>query len=391
MTRQVICRAPGKLLIAGEYAVLTPDQPAIVAALDRYVTATATPAWQADIELITGLSDTPFLLYRDQDGRLPIPASTPCPPALTHLLPTLAAADELRAHFGAPPLPVRLNIRSELHDQGVKIGLGSSGAVTVATIDALTTFYRLNLAPELRLRLALLATAQADPHASGADVAASTWGGWIRYTATDRDRLRRTSAAHGVAATLRGDWPGLSLHPLPPPTSSLHVGWTGHPASTPAKVSRLQDTTWWNSAAHHQFCDRSARIVTALTDALHHGEDTALLSGIDAARRLLSHLDWQTCAGVFTPALVALCDAAKALGGAGKPSGAGGGDCGIALLPAHTNPDTLHRHWDLAGITPLVLATAPPTNVHASPSRRAGPVLASGLSASALPSTRTAS
>ena len=30
--------APGKLFIAGEYAVVTPGQPALIAAVNRYVT-----------------------------------------------------------------------------------------------------------------------------------------------------------------------------------------------------------------------------------------------------------------------------------------------------------------------------------------------------------------
>jgi phosphomevalonate kinase len=63
---------------------------------------------------------------------------------------------------------------------------------------------------------------------------------------------------------------------------------------------------------------------------------------------------------VFTPALRALVEHARAAGAAAKPSGAGGGDCGIALLPdgaAHTR-DWLHRRWSRAGVLPLPLKVA---------------------------------
>ncbi|MFE5853491.1 phosphomevalonate kinase [Streptomyces sp. NPDC056500] len=359
MSRQVICRAPGKLLIAGEYAVLTPGRPAIVAAIDRYVTVTTTPAWHADIEIVTELTGQPVMLRRDHRGQLPGPPGHPSLSSLPHLLAALTITEELRTHLGAPPLPVRLQVSSALHDHGAKIGLGSSGAVTVAAIHALTTFYGLDVTPETRLRLALMATAQADPRASGADVAASTWGGWIQYTAPDRDHLHHTRTEHGLAAALGAEWPGLSLRPLPSTPVPLHVGWTGRPASTTAKVGRLQDTAWWNSNAHQQFCTRSTRIVSAMADALHRGAQGELRNGINRARTLLALLDQQTSAHVFTPALTALCEAARTVGGAGKPSGAGGGDCGIALLPEDASPAALYQHWEHAGITPLVMGTAP--------------------------------
>ncbi|MGP3690391.1 phosphomevalonate kinase [Streptomyces sp. IBSNAI002] len=360
MARPVTCRAPGKLLVAGEYAVLTPGQPAIVAAVDRYVTVTAAPARHADIEVVTTLATAPLLLHRDTDGQLPDPTRTSRPRGLLHLLAAVSAVDALRAALGAPPLPVRLSVHSALHDQGVKIGLGSSGAVTVATVQALGGFFRLRLTPEVRLRLALLATAAADPHASGADVAASTWGGWIRYCAPERAALHRMRARHGVTAALFAEWPGLSLTPVPAPAGALHVGWTGSPASTTAKVRRLQDTEWWDSTAHRRFRTRSALIADALAHALRHGADTVPVRTIDAARRLLAGLDRQTSAGIFTPALTTLCHAAHVLGGAGKPSGAGGGDCGIAVLPPSADPGALHRAWTDAGICPLDLRTAPP-------------------------------
>ena len=36
--------APGKLFIAGEYAVVTPGQPALIAAVNRYLTVDLTPS-----------------------------------------------------------------------------------------------------------------------------------------------------------------------------------------------------------------------------------------------------------------------------------------------------------------------------------------------------------
>lgn len=53
--------------------------------------------------------------------------------------------------------------------------------------------------------------------------------------------------------------------------------------------------------------------------------------------------------------MTALCEAAESVGGAGKPSGAGGGDCGMALLDATAEEQIAHlrKGWAAAGVLPL--------------------------------------
>ncbi|QDY80395.1 phosphomevalonate kinase [Streptomyces qinzhouensis] len=383
--------APGKLLIAGEYAVLTPGRPALAMAVDRYVTVTAEPAREAEVELATDLVDHPVALYRGRDGlrpHQPRDAAQVRGP-LAHLVAVVETTDRLRAESGLGLVSVRLTVRSDLHENGTKLGLGSSGAVTVAAVHALTDFTGACLSAETRFRLALLATVTLDARTSGADLAAGTWGGWVRYSPPDRQALRRLLHRDGLLATLRACWPGLSLHALPPPsTVSPHAGWTGRPASTTAKVGDLQHSAWWQSDAHYRFCARSTRLVDELTNALDHDDPVAVRAAVDAARGLLLGLDQQTGLGIFTPALTALCDAAEAAGGAGKPSGAGGGDCGIAFLPTTGDPDDLHGRWAAAGITSLHLSAAPPQLP--SPPSRIGPRPDSTPPASAAPAPRTA-
>src|SRR5690606_6216463 len=104
-------------------------------------------------------------------------------------------------------------IVSELDDDsGRKYGLGSSGAVTVAVVAVLNEFYELQLTQEERCKLALLATIEISPRASGGDLAASTFGGWVRYVSPDRAALRRYRASHGVQAALASEdaWSGFS-------------------------------------------------------------------------------------------------------------------------------------------------------------------------------------
>jgi phosphomevalonate kinase len=148
---------------------------------------------------------------------------------------------------------------------------------------------------------------------------------------------------------------------LPPPAGlSLEVGWTGSPASTPDLVSGLHRRTWRGSPSHRDFLHTTDTFVSAAVTALEDGDGPGLLRQIRRARQELARLDDEVGLGIFTPELTALADAAEAVGGAAKPSGAGGGDCGIALLDADAPDDISHvrQRWAAAGVLPLPLSPA---------------------------------
>ncbi|MFI0977737.1 phosphomevalonate kinase [Streptomyces sp. NPDC021093] len=373
----VTAKAPGKLMIAGEYAVLTPGRPAIVAAVDRYVSVTAAPcATGSDVELNTDLLPRPVPLRRTATGlkALHDQDREHLTGALVHLVAVVDLVDGLRAELGLQPLRVRLEVHSDLHEAGTKIGLGSSGAVTAAAVHALTRFTGMPLAAEVRFRLALLAGATVDAAPSGADVAASVWHGWIRYSPPDRTALLSSLRRQGIVRTLCAPWSGSAVQTLPPPADlTLMVGWTGSPASTSDQVGELRARGWWKSRAHHDFLARSDGVVGDMSSALERREPQPLLNALGQAGALLADLDRETGLSIFTDRLTALCRAAQQCGAVAKPSGAGGGDCGIALLSSLVCPETLRHRWTSEGITPLALSTAPPPTAEAAPPARIGP------------------
>ncbi|MFH0178668.1 phosphomevalonate kinase [Streptomyces cacaoi] len=364
----VVRRAPGKLFVAGEYAVVDPGNPAILVAVDRYVTVTVSPLPGTAVEISSDLG--PHARLRWQDGRL-APHDDPgdpggsggagVPAGLAHVVAAVETVARLLAERGLPVPGFGLTVDSGLHDNGTKYGLGSSGAVTVAAVDAVAAFCGLKPTPETRYRLAVLATAEIDPRASCGDLAASTWGGWIAYQAPDRTAVRDLAARQGVQEALRAPWPHFAVRRLPAPAGlSLEVGWSGRPASTTALVSDLDRRAWRGSASHRAFASATTDCVRACVTALEHQDPRGLLEQIRRARRELARLDDEVGLGIFTPELTALCDAAEAAGGAAKPSGAGGGDCGIALLDAEAPRDIEHvrERWAAAGVLPLPVRPA---------------------------------
>uniref|UniRef100_UPI000D1B8FB9 phosphomevalonate kinase n=1 Tax=Streptomyces sp. rh34 TaxID=2034272 RepID=UPI000D1B8FB9 len=211
MTRTVTRHAPGKLFAAGEYAVVEPGNPAILVAVDRQVSATVTAAGSAGADVVV----TSDLLTQEVRLRWHGDRLTGLGPgddrlaheALAHVVSAVEVTDRLRAERGLPASALHITIGSRLHDRGRKYGLGSSGAVTVATVEATAAYRGMELPPEARFRLALLATARIDPGPSGGDLAASTWGGWIAYRAPDRGAVLESARRRGVEETLRVPWP----------------------------------------------------------------------------------------------------------------------------------------------------------------------------------------
>jgi phosphomevalonate kinase len=354
VTRQ----APGKLFIAGEYAVLEPGHPAILVAVDRHVSVTVSGSGGADVVIDSDLR--PETSLQRGEGELLGLGGSRALPGLTHVVSAIEVVDRLLIERGLPTPPVRLSIRSHLHQGGTKVGLGSSGAVTVAAVTATAAYCGVRLSPDEQFRLAMLATARCGTGSSGGDLAASVWGGWIAYRAPDRTAVLELAGRRGVEEMLRAPWPGLGLRRLPPPRGlALEVGWTGQPASSAELAGRLGR----GGTPPGGFVASSDECVQAAIDALDRGDDRELLHRIRAARHLLAGLDDEAGLGIFTPRLTALCDAAEGAGGAAKPSGAGGGDCGIALLDATADQEIsqMRKEWAAAGVLPLPIQVQPTT------------------------------
>ena len=416
--RTVVRRAPGKLFVAGEYAVVDAGNPAILVAVDRYITVTVTGAPDSlgglggsggfsgpgapgnlggsGTPSGPGTAHTPHTPHQSHSpGPFTTPRSptpdvtissdlTPRPTAwrwhkgrlvlhgpgdgaqaragLAHVVGAIETVGALLAERGLPVPELGIAVSSRLHEGGRKYGLGSSGAVTVAAVDAVAAFCGVELSAGERYRLAMLASARIDPKGSGGDLAASAWGGWILYRAPERDFVLDLARRVGIARTLAAPWPGHEVRRLPPPAGlRLEVGWTGEPVSTASQVAGLQRRGGRpDTAARRRFTQASNRLVEAAAGALERGDDAGLLAQIRTAQAELARLDEAVGLGIFTPRLRRLCEAAEAVGAAAKPSGAGGGDCGIALLDAAASRHIcqVRRHWTAAGVHPLPVRPA---------------------------------
>jgi phosphomevalonate kinase len=286
---------PGKVILAGEYAVLEPGFTCLVAAVDRRLTVEAKPAahWSVDT------------------GRVRWTEGQPVPPEVGFVA---AAIDALKGDAGVLPAAIRTS--DDLHAGDRKLGLGGSAAVTVGTVAVLL--------PEgtppasIARRAWQIHRAQQGGRGSGADVAASASGGVIHFGLS---RSEPPSTVPGCS------WTNAPRHP----DVHLDLVWTGTSVKTSPRLQVWSDFVRTQPEGAARFCRLSEDAVFTCSLGLQFAEGQQLRAGIRAAREALQLLERELGLELETPAIKAAVEAAWGAGACGKLSGAGGGDCAIVL------------------------------------------------------------
>ncbi|MFT8787088.1 MAG: phosphomevalonate kinase [Bifidobacterium psychraerophilum] len=356
-------RAPGKLYVAGEYAVVEAGHAAVLISVDRFLTVRAKPAGDVGHITSTRFPDNP-IVWRHRNGELDVLEGDR--QSGSFMLSAIQWVEALVRESGRAPICFDLAVSSDLDDSsGRKFGLGSSAAVTVATVRALVGLYDLQLDDLELYKLAFLAAHAIQPSGSGGDIATATFAACIGYSSPDREWLiaaKRDAQQGGrtVHALLERPWPGLRIERLHVPDElSFLIGWTGAPASTPELVGKVQSSfkggARHDSPEYQEFLDRSDRCVNAMKKAMTHGDVAGVQHALNEARQTLAYLTSITGTVIETPILRRLVEIAQEHGAAAKSSGAGGGDCGIALCGAAADQEGIREAWAKEGIQALDL------------------------------------
>lgn len=346
--------APGKLYIAGEYAVLEPGHPAILVALEQYITVKLKETNNLGTIRSSLTNNFPIPWTRKQGKFFIDQRENP----FAYVVQAVTTTEKYIEELGKKLTFFNLEIESDLDNKdGRKYGLGSSGAVTVATIKALLKFYRVNFTNEIVYKLAAITHLAINSNGSFGDLAASTYGGWIAYSCFDRNWLIEKMIDTPLVELVTMDWPLLSIQPLEAPADlELLIGWTGSPASTTQLVDLINDEKEEINEDYQNFLERSKICVEQIIEAFHQQNIYNIQRGIRTNRKLLQQLAAYSGLHIETKTLFELCEIAEDFFGAAKSSGAGGGDCGIVLIEKQQIRDNLFEQWKEAGIIPLPLA-----------------------------------
>lgn len=316
----MIVSAPGKLVIAGEWAVLEGHQ-AIVAAVNRRATSSIEPLAGNFISLTMDdfrVRDVRFSwregalrVFRTHEGAETAFARSAMETALSFL-----------DAEGIAFRPFKIRAASGGFRGERKFGFGSSAAATVAIISSVLSFHGYGATKDDVFRLAARAHYRAQGSAgSGIDIAASVYGGIIAYRRFDPGML---------SSDIRTRW-RVAVRKLPLPRLKLLVVWTGSEASTTQLMKAMDAFKEAHRTAYERVLAGIGSVVDELVDVWNDEDDDAVLRLLRKNGALLGELTKRSGVPVETAAFKRLASIADTEGAAGKLSGAGGGDCGIVL------------------------------------------------------------
>ena len=271
--------APGKLFLAGEYAVLE-GAPAVVTAIDRRVRA-----------------------WISRSSPPPSPVLDAVASAVGELL---GQRDEPRGEL--PPVRADSSAFSQARN---KLGLGSSAAVAAASCGALFEWAGLPIDTHREQILATARAAHSRAQAgagSGADVAASVVGGTIVYSIDE--------APEPIAIT--------AVEPV--------FVWSGKSASTTELLAAVRAFESKDPTAYRRSIDAMNELAGQLADAYRRGDAREVVELTGGYHLAMAALGRDAGADIVVESHERIARLAIDCGGAAKPSGAGGGDLAVAVF-----------------------------------------------------------
>ena len=319
-----IVKTCGKLYWAGEYAILEPGQLALIKAIPIYMTA----------EIKTSNN---YRLYSDMFSY-----SVDLRPDSSYVLiqETVALVKEYLTAQGVELQPFSLDIRGKMEREGKKFGLGSSGSVVVLVIKAMLAFYERPADRDLLFKLASAVLLKRGDNGSMGDIACIVSEDLVFYQSFDREKVADWLEKEDFQAVLARDW-GFSIESVEPGLEfDFLVGWTKEVAVSSHMIKQIKNHM------DASFLQASKETVANLVKALQTGHEEKVIEQLEQASLLLEDLS----SDIYTPSLRQLKNTSRDLKAVAKSSGAGGGDCGIALSFDQDSTTLLKKRWADLGI-----------------------------------------
>lgn len=291
---KVVVSAPGKLMLLGDHAVVH-NRPCLVTAVDQRIYLTAEILDEQILEL--NAPDVQIEKYKKNIKDIG-----------TGDIPKGAKFIEIAIKNFSEIYPIEIGLKiSTKSDFSSSFGFGSSSASTVCILKALSELLNLGLSPKEIFNIAYKTVLDIQGVGSGFDTAAGIYGGILYFVGG-----------------------GKVIEPILVKSLPLIVGYSGLKGDTPTLVKMVgEKMKIFPSILPHLF-DISTACVEEGRKALIAGDFTRFGEMMNINEGLLSAY------GVEIGRLAAMTHAARDAGAYGaKLSGAGGGDCMIAVAPNH--------------------------------------------------------
>lgn len=315
-------RYPGKLYLLGEYNVMEPGHTALVIPVNRYLEVKGSLSACDRIESRYGVLEGDSIF--DLSSIMP------------HVSAAMETSRRLLEYHHIVKRPVTLNIVSELDSKdNVKYGFGSSGVVIVAVIDAVLKLHNLSIDSEVLFKAAVFAQYLISDLSSGGELAAAVYQKPLAYTRYYKDVL-----THGIDC-IYDVWEGLKVETITFDYKTI-VGWTKKSFNSTNNLIQVNKKAQEDSQGYYQQIEKAQNVVQHVLQ-----KEISLAQGFQMYRQWMLEFEKWAQIEIETQSLRTFNNLANDYGWSAKVSGAGGGDCALAIHLEGTHIEALKQELKL--------------------------------------------
>ena len=333
--------APGKLMLSGEWSVLEVGIPCVVIAIDQNVGVEITAsdsitlnAPDLGLESIQAGFDGKKLSWKKQLDVKELEKLSVSKNAIELSLLYLKAKGKTTQGFNMTTFSTD-TLAKLPNGETAKVGFGSSAAICVAIVSAILKQHGFDLSQTSTKDLIYKIACTAHYLAQGKVV-------------------KEMNSGKSIAEVMDSEWPAFLAENLQLPQDfKLLVGFVGYSASTKELILKLNSFKTGQKEHYWQIINSIKGITEQLITALKQNKQEEIIRLLKENRKQLQDLSNSSQNNLETPELSKLADIAEQAGAAGKFSGAGGGDCGIAACFDESTAEKIKAEWEKNKIIPL--------------------------------------
>lgn len=298
-----------KLYLSGEYSITVAKQQAIILFMQKYTFSTIQEANQYEIK--SDLFDYSIDLTSNNDTKYQL------------IIDTILFVNQYLNELNIIPKKFKLHITSELYEDKVKYGLGSSGSVVALIIKSILNLHNIDFNHLDLFKLCAIFLTLKNDNGSFGDLACICFEENVIYRNFDRSFIQKDKL---IKDLLNEDFNSLSItqfkfqFPI-----HLFVIWSKQEASSSSLVKAIK--------LNPTFLENSNELISKYIDCNNFEDFKKIMHHNRLLLQNLSEL-------IETTQLQTICETCENQNIACKSSGAGGGDCCIAFSNNSIKPQT---------------------------------------------------